>query len=90
MLARRYGIQFIKPLLYGGIAYSIGAVIEYNQWLVIVPGIILSHEVFHIAVLMGAFWHWLFIWQFAPGEAFVQSQRRADSWPAVETAEARG
>jgi channel protein (hemolysin III family) len=71
-LGRRHGFTFVKPLLIGGIAYSIGGVIEYSQWFYFVPGVIHSHELFHIAVLMGAFWHWLFIWQFAAGGRFVQ------------------
>lgn len=66
-LARRYGFNFVKPLLIGGVAYSIGALFEFLQWFTLVPGVIHAHEMFHVAVLMGAFWHWLFIWQFAAG-----------------------
>jgi len=68
LLARRYGFNFIKPLLIGGIAYSVGAVIEFLRVIVVIPGVIHPHELFHVAVLMGAFWHWLFIWQFAGGD----------------------
>jgi channel protein (hemolysin III family) len=71
-LGRRYGANFIKPLLLGGVAYSVGAVIEFLHVIVIVPGVIHPHELFHVAVLMGAFWHWLFIWQFAAGEQSVE------------------
>lgn len=76
LLARRYGFNFIKPLLIGGLAYSIGAVIEFLRVMVVVPGVIHPHELFHIAVLMGVFWHWLFIWQFAAGEPSVESPGR--------------
>ncbi len=75
LLARRYGFAFIKPLLFGGIAYSVGGVAELLGWLVLVPGLIHPHEVFHLAVLMGAFFHWLFVWQFASGEVRVLSGR---------------
>src|SRR6185369_16913211 len=39
-LARRYGVRFILPLVWGGLAYTVGAVAEHLQWPVIVPGII--------------------------------------------------
>lgn len=67
LLARRNGFHFIKPLLIGGVAYSIGGVIDVLPWFIVVPGVVHPHEVFHVAVLMGAFWHWLFICQFASG-----------------------
>ncbi|MBM3993955.1 MAG: DNA-binding protein [Planctomycetes bacterium] len=68
MIARRYGYNLVRPLLYGGIAYSVGALIDFLQFLVVIPGVVHPHEIFHVAVLMGAFWHWLFIWQFAAGD----------------------
>jgi hypothetical protein len=38
------------------------------NWCVVVPGVIHPHELVHMAVLMGAFWHWLFMWQIARGD----------------------
>ena len=75
LMARRFGFTFIKPLLIGGIAYSVGAVIEFLRVMVVIPGVIHPHELFHVAVLMGAFWHWLFIWQFADGGNRVEAVR---------------
>lgn len=69
LLARRYGFAFVKPLLWGGIAYSAGAVMEFLGWMMILPGVIHPHEIFHVAVLLGAMLHWRFIWQFADGRA---------------------
>jgi channel protein (hemolysin III family) len=82
LLARRYGFTFIKPLLIGGIAYSVGAVIEFLRVIVVIPGVIHPHELFHVAVLMGAFWHWLFIWQFADGKKGVERLSGRNSGPA--------
>lgn len=79
-IARRFGYNFVKPLVIGGVAYSVGAVIEFFQWFTLVPGIIHPHDVFHLAVLMGAFWHWLFIWQFAVG-----APKPLHSAPAAES-----
>ncbi len=67
ILWRRYGPAFIKPLICGAMAYTLGALLELLRWPVIVPGIIGPHEVFHMAVLAGAGFHWRFISQFASG-----------------------
>ncbi len=67
-LWRLYGFSFTALLLWGGLAYSIGAVAEYLRWPVLMPGVIHSHEVFHVAALAGALCHWLFLWRVATGE----------------------
>jgi channel protein (hemolysin III family) len=65
LVARRYGFAFIQPLLFGGVAYSIGAVMEFVRWPVLIAGVVHPHDVFHVAVLIGACLHWLFIWRLA-------------------------
>jgi channel protein (hemolysin III family) len=62
-IARRYGFRFVLPLLWGGIAYSAGAILEFVNWPVIIPGVVHPHELFHMAVVIGALYHWLFIWR---------------------------
>ncbi len=64
LLNRRYGFQFIKPLIYGAIAYSTGAVMEFLRTPIIIPGVIGPHELFHIAVLFGLGFHFYFVYQF--------------------------
>jgi channel protein (hemolysin III family) len=64
-LALRYGFAFVKPVLWGGIAYSIGALLEVARWPVVIPGVVHHHEMFHMAVLIGAFFHWSFVWKIA-------------------------
>jgi channel protein (hemolysin III family) len=61
----RFGFCFIVPLLAGALAYTIGAILHMAHWPVIVPGVIGSHELFHVAVLMGVACHWYFMWQIA-------------------------
>lgn len=68
LLARRYGFAFIRPLVLGGLAYTFGGIMELRGWLIVIPGWLHAHEVFHIAVLFGALFHWRFIWQIARGE----------------------
>jgi channel protein (hemolysin III family) len=68
LLAWHYGFTFIKPMLYGGLAYSVGGVLEYCRWPVVVPRVVHPHEIFHLAVLAGALFHFVFVWRFATGE----------------------
>jgi channel protein (hemolysin III family) len=60
-LWQRYGFAFIRPLVLGGIFYTVGAVIEYHHKLIILPGIIGPHEILHMAVLLGIGFQWWFI-----------------------------
>jgi channel protein (hemolysin III family) len=64
-IARRHGLCFIVPAVLGGLAYTIGGIAAYLQWPVVAPGWIHPHEVFHVAVLVGALFLWRFTWQFA-------------------------
>jgi channel protein (hemolysin III family) len=83
--ARRYGFAFVKPLILGGIAYSVGCIMEYFTWPVLVPGLVHHHEVFHLTVLVGALCHWVFVWQFARGDVRV-AWRIVRPMPAAQEA----
>ena len=67
VLTRRYGFAFVKPAIWGGLAYTLGALVDFFRWPVLIPGIFGSHELFHLAVLIGLALHWKFIWHFAGG-----------------------
>ena len=67
-LWRHYGLTFIKPLLAGGVAYTLGAALDFGRWGPVIPGVIEEHEMFHVAILVGLAFHWRFIWSFADGE----------------------
>jgi channel protein (hemolysin III family) len=60
-IARRRGLRFVLPLLWGALAYTVGALADQFHWPVLVPGIVGPHEVFHLAVLAGISFHWRFI-----------------------------
>ena len=66
-LYRQYGFAFVAPVLWGGLAYSIGAVLDHLKWPEPIPGAVRSHEVFHIAVHIGLAFHWSFIYSIADG-----------------------
>jgi channel protein (hemolysin III family) len=67
VLYRRYGFAFLKPLLWGALAYTVGAVLEFVRQPILIPGVIGPHELFHAAVLTGAACHWKFVYRFADG-----------------------
>jgi channel protein (hemolysin III family) len=81
-LWRRNGFAFIRPLLGGGLAYTSGGVLEFLRWPVLIPGVLGAHELFHVAVLLGAGLHWKFVWQFAGGEGPQAKGEAPTSAPA--------
>jgi channel protein (hemolysin III family) len=61
VLARRFGVRFVLPLVWGALAYTLGALVDFLGWPVLVAGVVGPHEVFHLAVLAGVSFHWAFI-----------------------------
>ncbi|MEJ2006505.1 MAG: hemolysin III family protein [Cyclobacteriaceae bacterium] len=55
------GTLSIRYLVYGGIAYTVGAVLDWIEYPVLLPGYFGAHELFHIAVLLGVLFHWIFL-----------------------------
>ena len=80
LLARKFGATFIRPLLWGGIAYTVGAFLDTAHWLWIIPGVVHAHELFHITVLIGALLHLRFVWKIADSvPADARSSQAASS-----------
>jgi len=61
--AKHYGLHGAKLLVYGGLSYSIGGILEFLRWPILVPDIIGPHELFHVFVMGGSFFHWYFIYE---------------------------
>jgi channel protein (hemolysin III family) len=61
LIWRHYDFRYIRALLWGGLAYTFGAVLEFARWPVLISGIIGPHEIFHIFVLLGIAYHWRFV-----------------------------
>ncbi len=64
-LVALYGWSLVEPLFWGAVAYTAGALVELEKTLVVIPGILGAHELFHLAVLAGVGLHWRFIAGFA-------------------------
>jgi channel protein (hemolysin III family) len=70
-LVLRFGFRFARPVMWGALAYTTGALADFLRWPVPVPGVIGSHELFHLAVLAGLSFHWMFIRSFASREMLM-------------------
>lgn len=70
LLYRRFGFTYMLPVVVGGLAYSLGAVLEYARYPELVSGVVGPHETFHVLVLVGIFAHWIFVRRVAelPGD----------------------
>jgi channel protein (hemolysin III family) len=80
---RRFGTALIKPLFWGGVAYTLGAILLELNWPVIIPGIVGPHELWHVAVLVGLGLHWRFAFQIA---AWAPAETTSPKWsdaPAI-------
>jgi channel protein (hemolysin III family) len=64
-LLKSHGFNFAQPIMWGGIAYTVGGIIDRLSWPVILSGVIQWHEVFHVAVLVGLGLHWAFVYSIA-------------------------
>ncbi len=60
-IARTHPDRSLRTLIVGGVFYSIGALLNLMHWPVIWPGVVGSHEVFHLWVMAGSFAHFWFM-----------------------------
>lgn len=62
-----YGGWLFRPLFWGAMSYTFGAVLDFLQGPILIPKILGHHELFHLAVLIGAGWFCYFVYLIAPG-----------------------
>ncbi|MCC7404881.1 MAG: hemolysin III family protein [Bdellovibrionales bacterium] len=62
---RQFGEKSFHLLWVGGVFYSLGAVMEFLRWPVVIEGIMGPHEVFHLFVMAGALTHWWFVYSWS-------------------------
>lgn len=78
LLYRRFHFHFIRYLVFGALAYTVGAVFEFLRLPVLVEGVIGPHEIFHVFVLLGIGYHYAFVFQFAQYGKSIGTQMQAD------------
>lgn len=83
----QYGLSILRPLLWGGLAYTAGALLEYLRWPVLLPGVVGSHELFHLAVLTGIGFHWRFVAQLAADNPASRVASGPDRFPESQRPE---
>jgi len=84
LLWKRYGFLFVKPLLAGGVAYTIGAIVLVMHRPVLIPRVVGAHELWHMAVLVGLCCHWKFVFEFADGPVRRQPNQSPDGYRLVD------
>lgn len=67
LLFRDYGWTVVNPVIWGGVFYSVGALIDAANGPVLIPKVWGSHETFHLFVLAGLGMHWSLIARLAEG-----------------------
>ena len=85
MVWKRYGTEFVMPLLMGALVYTFGGIFEALGEPVVLPGIMGPHEQFHIAVLLGVGMHWYFMHQIASGELPTGTYHQENDRTVVES-----
>lgn len=60
-LWRRYGFGLIRPLVYSGLSYTLGGLLEFLRMPVIIPGVLGPHELLHLGVVAGIAFHFRFL-----------------------------
>lgn len=60
-LSRQLGFRVVVPLLYAGVFFSAGAILEATDHPTLLRNWIGPHEIFHLAVVAGVAIHWRFI-----------------------------
>jgi hemolysin III len=60
-IARRIPHRHLRPLVLGGVLYSVGALINILRWPVLWPNVIGAHELFHVFVMAGSLSHFWFM-----------------------------
>src|SRR5207302_322236 len=90
LLWLRFGYRFVRPLILGGLAYSIGAVMEYLEFFALIPHVVEYHELFHVMVLVGAGCPFAFVWRIACTPRMIDHQVDKERAETVPSPPARG
>jgi channel protein (hemolysin III family) len=79
LIACRYGLRVIRPLIWGAAAYTAGAILDFLRWPSLLTGVFGPHELFHLFVLAGIGCHWRFVWNCAALKRGMQQESEGSS-----------
>jgi hemolysin III len=60
-MARVLPARALRPVWLGGLLYTVGAMVNLAEWPVLVPGVVGSHELWHVFGMAGSFCHFWFM-----------------------------
>lgn len=60
-LWRRYGAGLVRPLVFSGLSYTTGSLLEFLRTPVVIPGVLGPHELLHLGVIVGIGFHFRFL-----------------------------
>jgi hemolysin III len=62
-LSRRLSQRGLLLVVAGGLTYSAGAVMNWQHWPALWPGVFSAHELMHLFVMAASLIHFVFMWQ---------------------------
>lgn len=62
-LWRRYGSSLVMPLVYSGLCYTVGGLLEFLRAPTLLPGVLGPHELLHLGVMAGIGFHFWFLFR---------------------------
>jgi len=93
VLAQTLSHRALRPLLTGGVLYTVGAVLNLLRWPLLWPGVFSAHELFHLFVMGGSLAHvWFMLRVIGPYDRRnaapipVTAQRRTRPFPTPASA----
>jgi hemolysin III len=63
-MLRAVGFRGLQWAIYGGLAYTLGVVVDVQSEPVLWPGVFGPHELFHVCAVVGTLCHFIFIWRY--------------------------
>ena len=58
MIIHVYSWREFQLMFWGGFIYSVGGVLDFLRWPILIPGVVESHDLFHVAVIVALGLHW--------------------------------
>jgi hemolysin III len=60
-LRQAAGVRGMLWVAWGGVFYTIGALVDYFEWPIFYPRVFAFHELFHVCTMAGTFCHYVFM-----------------------------
>lgn len=75
LLIKHFGFNYAKFLFFSALAYTLGAILDFTKFPVLINHVLGAHEIFHLCVLAGISFHWLFLFKRVHPQLLLSTQR---------------